>query len=385
MEPQRKLVSFRTIAELLPHTNADSLEIAVVDGWKCLVKKNEFNSGDRVIYFEIDSLIPVSEEFEFLRKYAYVNKSWMQETLGVTEGFRIKTVKLRGELSQGLVIPVPSSLKDKDDSYDLTEHFKVIKYEAPISKGLTYCFTGGNGGKFPVFFPKTGETRIQNKFPSVQENKDRNYEVTRKYHGMSISFYAKLADDLTWFERTKLMFANWFGIEMKPIYRYGVCSHNVELDLSNSGNVFVDFANNSGIIDKLKAFVEYNKELPELAIQGEICGPGIQDNHHGLDEICVFVFNIFDIKNNRYLLPVERATKFEEIFSSEFNPIIQEALVEFYTTVGDRTIDEIISLGEFTLPSGKPNEGFVWKAMNCDFSFKAISNQFLLSKNEQDE
>ena len=171
---------------------------------------------------------------------------------------------------------------------------------------------------------------------------------------------------------------------MKPIYRYGVCSHNVELDLSNSGNVFVDFANNSGIIDKLKIYVESNKELPELAIQGEICGPGIQDNHHGLDEICVFVFNIFDIKNNRYLLPVERANKFEEIFSSEFNPIIQEALVEFYTTVGDRTIDEIISLGEFTLPSGKPNEGFVWKAMNCDFSFKAISNQFLLSKNEQD-
>lgn len=373
----RKLVSFRTLLDVIPHTNADNLEIALVDGWKCLVKKGDFKKGQRVIYFEIDSLIPISGEFEFLRKYAYVTKTWMKDFLGVEEGFRIKTVKLRGELSQGLVIPVPEDLLDKDNNYDLTEHYKVLKYESPILQKYNVSYTGNARGKFPAFFPKTGETRIQNKFTAVQENKDRMYEVTRKYHGMSISFYAKLEDNLSLFQRAKLTLANWFGITVKPMYRLGVCSHNVGLDLSKADNVFVEFANNSGIMDLLLRYVTRHKDLPELALQGEICGPGIQDNHHGLDEITVYIFNIFDIKNQRYLLPVERANLFEEIVPDS-NSLIKEALVEFYTTVGDRTVDEIIKLGEFTLPSGKPNEGFVWKAMTVDFSFKAISNEFLL-------
>lgn len=381
---QRQLASFRVLGGVIPHPNADNLEIALVDGWKCIVKKGDFKAGDRVIYFEIDSLLPITPQFEFLRKYAYVNKSWMPKELGVSDGFRIKTIKLRGEISQGLVVPVPKDLELTDDSYDLTEHFKVLKYEVPLSKEFASHFALGSGGKFPSFFPKTGETRIQNKFSEVQENKNRMFEVTRKYHGMSISFYAKLADDLTFFERTKLTLANWFGFSMKPIYRYGVCSHNVELKLNCIGNTFVDFANNSGIMQMLANYVESNPELPEIALQGEICGPGIQDNHHGLDEITVYVFNIFDIKENRYLLPEERSELFEKVVTDK-DSLIKEALVEFYTTVGDRTVDEIIALGEFTLPSGKPNEGFVWKAMTCDFSFKAISNQFLLSKNEQDE
>ena len=381
---QRQLASFRVLGGVIPHPNADNLEIALVDGWKCIVKKGDFKEGDRVIYFEIDSLLPITPQFEFLRKYAYVNKSWMPKELGVSEGFRIKTIKLRGEVSQGLVVPVPKDLELVVDSYDLTEHFKVLKYEVPLSKEFASHFAPGSGGKFPSFFPKTGETRIQNKFSAVQENKNRMFEVTRKYHGMSMSFYAKLADDLTFFERTKLTLANWFGFSMKPIYRYGVCSHNVELKLNCIGNTFVDFANNSGIMQMLANYVESNPGLPEIALQGEICGPGIQDNHHGLDEITVYVFNIFDIKENRYLLPEERSELFEKIVTDK-DSLIKEALVEFYTTVGDRTVDEIIALGEFTLPSGKPNEGFVWKAMTCDFSFKAISNQFLLSKNEQDE
>lgn len=381
---ERKLASFRILVDVVPHPNADNLEIALVDGWKCLVKKGDFKAGDRVIYFEIDSLLPVTPQFEFLRKYAYVNKTWMPKELGVSEGFRIKTLKLRGEISQGLVIPITDDLKDKSDSFDLTEYFKVVKYEVPLSKEFSGSFVPRSGGKFPSFFPKTGETRIQNKFSAVQENKNRMFEVTRKYHGMSISFYAKLADDLTFFERTKLTLANWFGFSMKPIYRYGVCSHNVELKLNCIGNTFVDFANNSGIMQMLANYVESNPVLPEIALQGEICGPGIQDNHHGLDEITVYIFNIFDIKENSYLLPEERSELFEKIVTDK-DSLIKEALVEFYTTVGDRTVDEILALGEFTLPSGKPNEGFVWKAMTCDFSFKAISNEFLLSKNEQDE
>ncbi len=97
----RKLATVRKIAEIKPHNNADALELAVVDGWQCVVKKGDFNAGDLVIYFEVDSVLPVLPVYEFLRKGCYVKKDWL--TKG--EGFRLKTIKLRGEKSQGLVLP----------------------------------------------------------------------------------------------------------------------------------------------------------------------------------------------------------------------------------------------------------------------------------------
>ncbi len=378
MDITRKLVSFRVVSELLEIPGADNIEVALIDGWQCIVKKGDLIPGQRVIYFEIDSLIPVREDFEFLRKYAYVSKSWMQGTLGVSEGFRIKTIKLRGQVSNGLVIKVPKLLEDKDDDFDLTSHYGVVKYEAPAS---TYSVPLGEGrkGNFPAFIPKTGETRIQNKVAEVMRRKNTSFEVTRKYHGMSMTVYAKLEEDLSFWQKTKLTLSEWLGIRIDPFYKFGVCSHNVELNL-NADNIFVQFAINSGLIDLLKEYVKNNKDLPEVAIQGEICGPGIQDNHHGLDEITLFIFNVFDIKNQRYLLPMERSLFISDLIPEHKATLLQEAVVEYITTIGDRTVEEIISLGEYTLPSGKPNEGLVWKSMVDDFSFKAITHNFLLMK-----
>lgn len=379
MDITRKLVSFRVVSELLEIPGADNIEVALIDGWQCIVKKGDLIPGQRVIYFEIDSLIPVMEDFEFLRKYAYVSKSWMQDSLGLSEGFRIRTIKLRGQVSNGLVIKVPKMLEDKDDDFDLTAHYGVVKYEAPASV-FNITFTGGKSSKFPNFIPKTGETRIQNKVKEVMQRKNTSFEVTRKYHGMSMTVYAKLEENLSFWQKTKLTLSEWMGIKIDPFYKFGVCSHNVGLNLDSADNIFVQFAFNSGLMDLLKEYVKNNKDLPEIAIQGEICGPGIQDNHHGLEQTTLFIFNVFDIKNKRYLLPFERSVLTSELIPNEKSDLLQEAVVEYITTIGDRTVEEIIALGEYTLPSGKPNEGLVWKSMTDDFSFKAITHNFLLMK-----
>ena len=74
---------------------------------------------DLCVYFEIDSFLPVKEEFEFLRKTSYRNNDFMGE------GFKIKTMKFKGQISQGLVIPVPEELKDKEVGTDVTDYFGV--------------------------------------------------------------------------------------------------------------------------------------------------------------------------------------------------------------------------------------------------------------------
>lgn len=103
----RKLVTFRVIDEIKPHCNADKLELAMIGGWQCIVKKDDFKAGELVIFFEIDSLLPIKPEFEFLRQYSYVQKEWLKsESNPEGEGFRLRTLKLRGEISSGIVLKI---------------------------------------------------------------------------------------------------------------------------------------------------------------------------------------------------------------------------------------------------------------------------------------
>lgn len=372
---QRQLVSLQHIDDIVPHSNADNLEIAIIKGWRCIVPKGQFSPGEQVVYFEIDSLIPVSEEFEFLRKYSYVNKEWMLQETGMSEGFRIKTLKLRGEISQGLVVKAPY---DIDDKVDLESYYGVKKYEPP---SVPSSVTSRQGtGRFPSFIIKTGETRIQNKLHEVMADKECMYEVTRKYHGCSFTIYAKLKSEFTFLERVKIKFCELFNLKYKPIYKYGVCSHNVERDLKLGDSVFSDFALNCGVLEQLKAYIDKNiDDLPEIAIQGELCAPYLQKNHHGLTHEVLYVFNIFDITNQRYLLPLERREVYDAIFGEEYNSKhVKHATVEYITQIGNRSLDTILGMSDFMLSSGKPNEGLVWKAMDKDFSFKVINNNFLL-------
>jgi hypothetical protein len=148
----RKLVTFRTVSDIRPIKDADMIELAIVDGWQLVVKKNEFNIGDRAVYCEVDSFIPCKPEFEFLRKSSY-------KKMGEEEGFRLKTLRLRGEISQGLLLPLSSvDLKGDENEEDLASLLGIKLYEPPLPAQLA----GLVAGLFPSFIQKTDQERVQN-------------------------------------------------------------------------------------------------------------------------------------------------------------------------------------------------------------------------------
>lgn len=383
LEDQRKLVTLRVIDEIKLHPNADKLELAVIGGWQVVVAKGEFKAGDMVVYFEIDSLIPVTPEFEFLRKYAYVNKGWLEGLIPNNEGFRIRTIKLRGELSQGLITPLPGKIGQgiRSGVYlvegDYSQYFGVIKYDPPTKiSGDTNI---GRKGNFPSFIVKTKQERVQNIPKSILQevfDSGEKFEITRKYHGCSITVYSKLQTEFSFMEKVARGFRRIFGILPESKYRIGVCSHNVELDINNKDNTFIKAAYSTKLIDALVLYSQYTGT--ELAIQGELCGPKLQDNHHGLEEDTIFVFDIFDIKTQEYILPIRRAEILNSLtynYGFAGHSVCQELN---YMPLPYTDSTDLISLGEYLLASGKQNEGLVFKSLTRDFSFKAVSNKFLL-------
>ncbi len=385
MQEERKLVTFRNIDKITPHSNADRLEIAHIGGWKVVVGKGEFKAGQSVVYFEVDSLIPVTEEFEFLRKYCYTKKTWLETLIPNGEGFRIKTLKLRGELSQGLVIPISDSLRialyemDVTDTSDLTNYFGVVKYEVPVN-----VIAGPEGKKsnFPEFIVKTKQERIQNVSEQelVEAFQNREFfEKTRKYDGESVTIYACLdKGEKSIFRQITEYFKNLVGVDSPPTYKVGVCSHNIEIDIRVKDNRFVKIAQDTNGFQALKDLcVDFNMQL---ALQGELCGPGIRGNRHGFDELTLVIFDIYDITAQAYILPSERRS-------------LIQALIEVYGFKGtyarmefacgplvSPSRDIILKLSEFKLHTGKQNEGIVYKSETRDFSFKAISNEYLLEE-----
>jgi RNA ligase (TIGR02306 family) len=176
----RKLVTLRRVRELKPIPDADRIELALVDGWQCVVGKGDFQSDDVGVFFEIDSLLPVESRFEFLRK-SYFKK------LPDREGFRLRTVKLRGQLSQGLLMPLKifPEIEGKGVGDDVTEVLGVIKYEPLIPAHLA----GTVKGSFPSFVAKSDEERLQN-LPGLFETcRGLEFEATVKMDGSSMTAY----------------------------------------------------------------------------------------------------------------------------------------------------------------------------------------------------
>lgn len=124
---ERKLATIEVINELRPIENADKIEVAIVKGWECVVKKGEFNVGDKIIYVEVDAQMPDKPEYEFLRE----------------RKFRVRTIKLRGQVSQGLVLPLSALIPAPgmsviESSFDLGDDVTVMlditKYLSPSER-----------------------------------------------------------------------------------------------------------------------------------------------------------------------------------------------------------------------------------------------------------
>lgn len=348
---ERKLATIRKVKELKPIKEADLIELAIIDGWQCVVKKGEFKEGDLGIYFEIDSLLPIRTEFAFLQS------NGVKTTATGEQGYRLKTKRMKGEISQGLILPLSTFELDKvkdiiEEGDDVTEHLGIVKYEAPIPAQLQ----GQVKGSFPSFIIKTDAERIQNIYAKYKEKySDATWEVTEKIDGTSTTFYLK------------------DGV-------FGVCSRNMELE-EVEGNTYWNIAKQYRIEEFLRSL---NKNI---AIQGEIFGEGIQKNPLKIKGQQFRIFNIFDIDKYMYLPYYERLstvqafglflyedmTKWEELHA----PIISENFTEPF----ERTVDQLLHMVEIN-SSINPNclqEGYVFKHLSIpEINFKVISNKYLL-------
>lgn len=348
----RKLASIQRIISLEPITGADAILVAQVLGWKCVVKKNEFKVGDLCVYFEIDSILPIAQWNDHLRKGSEKDKP-----------LRVRTIRLRGQLSQGLALPltgmlplfnpVTNSSWEIDD--EVTDMIGVKKYEPYIPPELS----GVMRGNFPSFIPTTDEIRLQAKPSLIDEVGNTPMFGTVKMDGASITAYVK------------------DGV-------FGVCSRKIDLERSGT-NSYWRAAKALSLEEKMIGYgILCN--VPNFAIQGELCGPGIQGNKMGLKEITVMFYNIYFIDSATYGCH-GRLKEFCEINSLEMVPTIYTGPLNENL----KTLDGILEFASsLNYANGTPAEGIVWRSQEEKYSeilkgrlsFKTISSRFLLHYNE---
>lgn len=386
----RKMATIRRISEIISISDADKICVYVVDGWKVVDTIGKFKVNDLVIYCEPDSWIP-TELAPFLSK-----GKEPREFNGV-KGEKLRTIRLRKQISQGLLLPLfpyrvvnyedhTTSLVDGmidkiatlqnvsnrpgpvwvenitehgyylEDEYtmdevfdiDLSERLGIQLWEASIPA----CLRGKIKGNFPSFIPKTNELRIQNLTRMFVDWKEKNYnwEVTEKLDGSSMTVYLK--DDI-----------------------FGVCSRNLDLIISED-NTYWRVAIYNQLESKMRS---YGKNI---ALQGELCGPGIQKNKYALTDFDFYLFNVYDIDNGYYLNSVARK-ELCDIFEIKHVPIIEPLF-----TITHMSISDILTIaeGKSVLNSKVEREGLVFKCIDDpSLSFKAISNKFLLKHDNDDE
>jgi RNA ligase (TIGR02306 family) len=347
MNSIRKLASIKPITYIKPIEGADAIECAIVDGgWPVVVKKGEYKVGDIAIYLEIDSWVP-HELAPFLSK-----GQEPREYNGV-KGERLRTVKLRGQVSQGLLLPIELTFW-RDIGTDLTESLGIQKWEAPIPAQLQ----GTMKGNFPHFIPKTDQERCQNLRKDIFETyKDETYEVTLKLDGSSTTIY-NMYDD------------------------FGVCSRNIDLK-ETEGNSFWKVARDQNIIEPLRELCK--EKHCDYALQGELIGEGIQGNPEKLTGQRFYLFDIYSMTEKRYMTPLERYAVLDQLkmlgADVEHVPIIEPCLD---LTEKFSTVDDLLEFAEG--PSLNPQtkrEGLVFKSFKSDFTFKAIANSYLLKHKDR--
>lgn len=347
---ERALATIRTIDAIDPIIGADAIEVATVGGWKVVSKLNEFSVGDLAIYFEIDSWMP-HELAPFL------SKGQVPREYNGVKGERVRTVKLRGQVSQGLLLPVTyydyllATEYDDEGSYnarttpfvegeDVTEYMEIQKWERPLSPQLS----GIAKGNFPSWIPKTDQPRCQN-FTKDQFNnyKTLTWGITEKCEGSSATIYMK------------------DGV-------FGVCSRNLDL-LETEDNTFWKVARQEKLEQILKSY------CGNVALQGEVIGPGIEGNIYKLHSYEFRLFDMWDIDKQEYFSNGERDT-FARAYAINQAPGLGSNMTLL------NTIAEMLSWADGkSMISNTMREGVVFKCeTDPSISFKAISNQYLCNE-----
>ena len=348
----RKLASIQRIWKLEPIPDADRIELVHVLGWQCVANKGQFREMDLAIYFEVDSFLPIKPEFEFLRASSY------KKTDIMGEGFKLKTMKFRGQISQGLVLPLDTfpEISEHPELWeigtDVTELLGVRKWE--VEERAT---TGGNIiGPLPYDVPHTDETRVQAEPGLIQEFSDLDFYISTKMDGSSHSI----------------------SIDEEGTH---ICGHNYEYKKDDSCS-FYKLVSERGYLDAIEEFYRENN-LKTLTVQGELCAPGIQQNRLRLKKPEWYVFTI-RVDGKR--VGLYKMCEYCDEMEIPTVPIeeIGEDLPAFYPTV-----EALLARADGDYPNGGKKEGIVIRPVEPVYSpiiggqlsMKVVSNKYLL-KNE---
>lgn len=356
------LASVQKITGLIPIDGADMIEIAIVLGWQVVVKKDEYKVGDLCAYIQIDTVVPDLPEYEFLRE----------------RKFRVRTIKLRKQISQGLIVPLPVIKSCKwSEADDLTDILGVKKYDKPDNnperyekprmpkkwyKKYWYLFKYNFLYKaFPRLqrlsrspFPKhlvsvTDEERIQNMPQVLTQYVGKRFVVSYKLDGSSITII-----------HSKVMGKSKFRI----------CSRRFELhDKKNDWyNVFTNTRFDLEIL-KLVRYYQTN----DIIVQGEAIGK-FNGNHHNLAAEQIRVFNIY-VQGKRI--------RQDELHTVCTMWNIPHCPVYKYLDL-NHTLPEILKESEIKdlINPAADVEGLVWRCVEDNMSFKVINNKYLLKNNE---
>jgi RNA ligase (TIGR02306 family) len=406
----RKLASIRQVIDIQPIEGADFIEVITVDGWKLVAKKGEFAINDYCMYFEIDSLLPISDE-----RFAFLSTRSIKDVEGVNY-HRLKSMKLKGQISQGLALPIsqfkdevglanvlqlvsssalPRNAQFNSDDFlekDYSGVLNIIKYEPPVKISGNMRIVGS----FPTHLvPKTDEERIQNLFNKYKQNgtfTKYNWRVSEKLDGTSFSCLLNEEDEFIVCSRNHIVTEN------SVVYQ----DHMLEND-----NVYTAVAKKYKLEEKLRDVKsKYNLNL---AIQGEIIGPGIQGNSYKLNELKLFIFNTYLIDHQKKSSDIdstislinsmyhnfdnieELMENFEtlKIVNLQMVPDLDEEFNLIINKLNDNTItlEELLlaAEGKSTINKNTEREGIVFVGHNENnakdiISFKVISNKFLLKE-----
>lgn len=375
----RKLVTLRKISNVFPIEGADAIEAAQVDGWTVVTKKGEFKIGDDCWFFEIDSLIPLDNPV-----FAFLNKGKTYEVEG-KQYARLRTIKLRGQISQGLALPFVfmenifydtmqdyvKMEKEVETFYDFgfENYLGVKKYEPMDTTTVQHTDAAGT---FPYFMPKTDEERLQNVYGKYAESyKDIEFEASMKLEGSSIS--------IAYIHNEDYLIGKLNKIEYPYNYQDGqviVCSRNMILKY-NPDSVFWKGAEFLDMPAKIKVYCEDSGR--QLDFQGELMGPKIQGNIEKFGDYRVYVYRIWDIDKQCELSPYETDVICQRLGFLQVPRLFVGKVFKMF-----QTLQDFLYASEIPSINAKQAEGLVYKSIENingkQIHFKVINNKYLLKQ-----
>lgn len=342
---ERKLATIRRIAEVKPIPDADKICAYRVDGWFVVDTVGKYKVNDLVTYLEVDSWVS-NDVAPFLTKPGHEPKVFQ----GII-GERLRTIRLRKQLSQGLLLPLEltqdrgwrinrqdGARRYVEEGDDVTDFLGIVKYEPPIPAQLA----GQVRGNFPSNIPKTDQQRIQN-IRNLDELRTHSWSVTEKLHGSSCTFY----------------------LDNEGIFH--VCSRNLDLK-ETEGNSYWLAARKFDI----EGIMQRNS-MQGMAIQGELIGEGINGNQYGVI-LDFYVFDMFNTNTQKYILPIQLEAACEGL-GLKHVPILDRNC--FIGSASTQDLLEAVE-GKSAL-NGSEREGFVMKSNSVhDLSMKCVSNRWLM-------